>query len=307
MLIHRDGASKVCLFSSYFKSNQIPCYVKFYLKELRRFFDQVAMLTNNDRDIEAADVSWLAAEGIDLMLVPNEGFDFGMWQKALPLLELNRLEQLALVNDSCILFAPLDDYFQWLARVSVDVAGMTESYEKTRHLQSYFLVFQGKKAIAVAAKYIAKNPVSGLGYQEIVNTFELGLSRHLYANESLVIKPRYQVEPLDGSSNPSYVYLSLLMSAGMPLIKKRIVAKEGVGIGMKKMIREGRSPRPEGYVRTIKEVYGLTRDEVDGLFADVIKSGRKNAPQFWRRYLRYRLFVLLGLLQRQRCVVKVVV
>lgn len=306
MLVHRLGARKVCLFSSYFKSNQIPYYVKFYLKELRRHFDQVVMLTNNDRDIESADISWLETQGIDLMPVPNEGFDFGMWQKALSLLDLGQLACLALVNDSCILFAPLDDYFQWLARVRVDVAGMTESYEKTRHLQSFFLVFQGEKAIAAAAGYIAESPVSGLDYQEIVNTFELGLSRHLYANESLVIKPRYQVEPLDGSSNPSYVYLSLLIAAGMPLIKKRIVAKEGIGIGMKKMIREGRSPRPEGYVRSIREKYALSQTEVDGLFADVIKSGRKNAPQFWRRYLRYRLFVFLGLLQRQKCGAKVI-
>lgn len=303
MLIHREGAAKVCLFSSYFTSNQMPYYVKFYLKELRRFFDQAVMLTNNDRDIDGADLAWLEEQGIDLMLVPNEGFDFGMWQKALQLLDLQRLERLALVNDSCILFAPLDNYFAWLERTEVDVAGMTESYEKTRHLQSYFLIFKGK-AIRRVATYIMENPVSGMGYNNIVNTFELGMSASLL-NEGFSAAPRYGFEPRC-EGNPMYIYIAELIQAGLPMIKKRVVANESVGGGMKVMLGEGRNPFPGSYLRLIKGMYALSDDDVSALFAESRRGGRHNLLQFWRRYLRYRTMLFVGLLQSRNNAIRIV-
>lgn len=305
MLIHREGASKVCLFSSYFKSNQIPYYVRFYLKELRRFFDQVVMLTNDDREIEAADIGWLKDEGIDLMLVPNEGFDFGMWQKALPLLDIERLERLALVNDSCILFAPLNDFFFWLKRTKPDVAGMTASNEKARHLQSYFLVFQGRSILQVG-EYLAANQVSGMAYNDIVNVFEVGLSAWLMNEGGCALAARYEFVPrCDG--NPMYLYVAELIQAGMPMIKKRVVANESVGKSMRQMLMEGRSPIPSFYLEVIEDKCRLSDVEMEALFAGTRLVGKHNRLQFWRRYLRYRLMLVLGFLRKKECDVRVVV
>lgn len=294
---HKADASNVCLFSSYFKKETIPYYVKFYLQELTRFFDQVVMLTNDDRAIAAVDHEWLGSHGIDLMLVPNEGYDFGMWQKALPHFELARLKRLALINDSCILFAPLDDYFTWLDGGGADVSGMTESFERTPHLQSYFLVFQGP-AIDKAAQYIQAHPVAGLDYQGVVDKFELGMSRMLYACGNLNVQPRYRIKGASRGGNPTYIYVSPLIRQGMPLIKKKVVSKEdAIPSLMKRIVREGFNPFPKHHIRVIREKHGLDSQLLDKLFADVLMSGRKNTKRFLRLFLRYKLMAMLGLLR----------
>lgn len=293
MLIHREGAGKVCLFSSYFKSNQIPYYVKFYLKELRRFFDQVVMLTNNDREIESVDIGWLEEQGIDLMLVPNEGFDFGMWQKALPFLELGRLERLALVNDSCILFAPLDGYFDWYERVAPDVAGMVESHQIQWHIQSFFMVFSGR-AISKAATYIVNNPADSLSYDEVVAIFELGLSAMLSTCRDLKIAVRHRLDGGRREANPSFLYVQLLLEVGLPLIKRKVMARVDL-YSAKLNALAGRNPFPEFYIDVVKKMYRLEGELVARLFFESMVVDQRYARRFWRRVWRYRVLRWLGL------------
>lgn len=277
---------KVCLFSSYFVAEYIPAYVKRYLLELSRFFDTVLLITNDDKTLVEEDSRWLGEARIGLMLVKNEGFDFGMWQKAIKTLDLNAVERLGLVNDSCILFAPLDDFFTWFDDRHLDVGGMVESYEKTRHLQSYFLVVN-RPAIAHVCQYILSHPVDVLGYDEIVATFELGLSSSLYEASQLNVAPRYRIYPPDALVNPSFVYARRLIEVGLPLVKRKLISKQGAGVALKRTLLAGESPWPEALVALIQTRYGLSSGDTSLLFQADLQRGRQQLWQFRRRLLRY--------------------
>lgn len=291
MLIHRDGASKVCLFSSYFKSNQIPYYVKFYLKELRRFFDQVVMLTNNDRDIEAADVGWLAAEGIDLMLVPNEGFDFGMWQKAQPLLDLGRLERLALVNDSCVCLAPLDTLFQWMERQTALVLGVTKSNERSEHIQSYFICLEGD-AVKVAIDYLRGADFGLLGYEDVVIFGEIGLSRRLQGSG---LELAAVVELKEG--NPVLHQPWLVLDSGVPIIKRKVLVNPSGGT-IRGCVEHGFSLSRKVIAGRVSSRFGVSRDVcwqlMESARGGYATRSLRTALRMFRYRSRWWLFRLLA-------------
>ena len=87
----------ICLFSSYFNQQVIPYYIKFYLEELN-----------------SEELSYLHKNKFTLKLVSNEGYDFGMWYKALLEIKSEEFDRIALVNDSCVLFKSLTATFDWI-------------------------------------------------------------------------------------------------------------------------------------------------------------------------------------------------
>ena len=90
----------------------------------------------------------LSATQADLVVVrKNAGYDFGSWACGLYTLRqlgLVDCESLLLMNDSILWTGqPLEARYLTLQHdgVQYDVVGAVESYESTRHLQSYYLLF----------------------------------------------------------------------------------------------------------------------------------------------------------------------
>lgn len=283
---------RLCLFSSYFAESMLPAYVRIYLEQLLPFFDQLVLLGNDDKPLAAPELQWLADRNIVYQPVRNEGYDFGMWQKALADVDITGVQRLALVNDSCILFAPLAVFFDWFDQAELDVGGMLESQAYTRHLQSFFLVFEGGAA-RKARDYIVTNPVINLGYDEIVTTFELGLSKRFYEDPTLRVGVRFPVTPRAPLDDPSYFFIDDLLRAGMPMIKKKMLSRQGPGSAVRRLVMQGLDPAPEARVQLICALHQLDEERATQLFGAALAAGQKQQRRFARRVLRYRLERLL--------------
>ena len=85
--------------------------------------------------------------GVEVKMVSNEGYDFGMWYKALSDLDVSNIDHLTLINDSVVLFADVGETIRLMMRRSEDVVGITDSNQFEHHLQSYFLMFKNSDVV----------------------------------------------------------------------------------------------------------------------------------------------------------------
>ena len=119
---------------------------------------------------DIATTPWLAG----LLVRRNIGYDFGSWSVALAVApRVREAALLALTNDS--VYGPLDGFAAMLQRVdasTADIVGVTESFERLHHLQS-FLVFYKRTALRSAAfrRFWKSIPLGGR--EEIIFAREL--------------------------------------------------------------------------------------------------------------------------------------
>jgi len=230
----------VCIFSHYYDLNLIPYYVLIYIKELKRHFDELVLVTN-DRNI--SNLAELPMDGIKLIKVKNEGYDMGMFYKAYKTLDTSRYSTIACINDSNILFGKLDFLFEWAINLHVDFWGLidadiTPSYSTNKenyHIQSHFLVFN-KKAIdllpsffdTVDLLYIFGHADLKEVKRKVILEWEIGLSRFFISNglsaksylDHKVMNAEFK---MPASTNISLKLYAQLIKKGMPLLKKKIV------------------------------------------------------------------------------------
>jgi lipopolysaccharide biosynthesis protein len=128
---------------------------------------------------------WQAMRGIAALLVHrrNAGRDFGAWKDVLDkaLSFVPDAQELLLTNDSVLgPILPLDPLWPVLRAAGAGMVGLTESLGGGAHLQSYFLLFRGRAAIADAAAFLRRLRLSSSKWL-IVQRGELGLTRAMLA------------------------------------------------------------------------------------------------------------------------------
>ena len=209
----------ICFFASYFTGNRLPYYITVYLGELNKHFSEVVLLTSqNDLSIES--IAFLKAENIRLQIEENEGFDFGLWYKAFQKNEIETYDQIALVNDSCILFKPLNEFMEWSRSTTSDLQGITRSNAIAPHIQSYFLIIN-KKAIPFVKEYFEQHKLFK-NISDVITVYEVGLSSFLIS-KGLKIDAFMDNNGYDGEFSPYYYCADYHMSKGIPVIKKKIL------------------------------------------------------------------------------------
>jgi rhamnosyltransferase len=209
----------ICFFASYFKGNKIPYYITVYLTELKKHFSEVVLLTSqNDLSIES--IAFLKAENIRLQIEENEGFDFGLWYKAFQKNEIDTYDQIALVNDSCILFKPLNEFMEWSRSHASDLQGITLSNAIALHIQSYFLIIN-KRAIPFVKEYFEKHKLLK-NISDVIAVYEVGLSSFLISKD-LRIDAFMDNNGYNGEFSPYYYCVDYHILKGIPVIKKKIL------------------------------------------------------------------------------------
>lgn len=249
----------VCIFSSFFLGPDMPQYVRIYLIELKRQFSEVIFIANQ---ITLHDIEFLNKNKIQFIKTENEGYDFGMWYKALLTIDVSNYNRIGLVNDSCILFGSLDNYFQWLEKENPDFAGFTDSYLLGYHIQSYFIVIN-KKAISCALEYFMKNGIRS-DIDEVIKTYEVGLSKYL-ADAGMNCRAKYNV-PEKGEYNYALLQAKSLIKQGFPLIKKKIITRQYTSERWWSFVVVGFDPFPSHYIKLIKEKWEVP----DYMFKELI-------------------------------------
>ncbi len=208
----------ICFFSSYFKGDTLPYYCEVYLLELKKHFHEVVLLTTKKPNEIACNV--LHENGIELLILTNEGFDFGMWSKAFDNYPVENYDRVALVNDSCILFAPLNPFMDWVNTTSADCYAISESHAIAYHLQSYFLLLN-KKAILVLKNHFKQTGIQA-NISDVINKYEIGIST-IWRKNGLVLKAFLSNNGYQGEFSPYYYLIDAHLKQGSPMIKKKII------------------------------------------------------------------------------------
>jgi lipopolysaccharide biosynthesis protein len=211
--------NSICLFSSYLTEGEIPYYIRIYLLELVRHNRKVVFVTNLSF-LPGDSEHFLKANQIEFFPVKNEGYDFGMWAKAMNMISTEGFDRLMLINDSCLLLGRLDSLLDKINSRKLDYAGLLSSEEIQPHIQSYFLVLS-PQAIPVLKEYFALHGIQ-TGIKEVIHTYEIGLTRYM-EEKGLSSGTVFSGLPGKGRFNPVYSQIERLIEEGFPLIKKKLL------------------------------------------------------------------------------------
>jgi lipopolysaccharide biosynthesis protein len=208
----------LCLFASYVAEIGLPYHSSIYLTELKKHYTDIVYIHTNQLDENA--IRFFKELNITSKSVVNEGFDFGQWQKVLATIQMDEYDQLCLVNDSCVLFASLDNLIKWFNVSDIDFGGLTENSYNKKHIQSYFLLF--KKSVLNDVVSFFKNNKTSHDIYKIIADFEIGLSQYLisknYSCGAFLSNDGYV-----GEFAPYYQCLESHIKQGSPMIKKKIL------------------------------------------------------------------------------------
>ena len=238
-----ESKRKLCVFSHYFEGSFIPYYVLVYIKELKNYFGEILLVTNQRVISNRAEIS---DPFIKLLLVDNEGYDFGMFYKAFQIVNIQKYEQIACVNDSNIVFGSLDFLFDWGNRQNTDFWGLVDSWQKPKltehkefyHIQSHFLVFN-EKAIKILPEFLqqvdfqklANEPDKKLLRKKVIDIWEIGISQFLLKNNlkcmTYINSKEYSERYYNGEDvNVTMKLYEIMVQQGIPVIKKRVITRK---------------------------------------------------------------------------------
>jgi lipopolysaccharide biosynthesis protein len=237
-----DIQKSLCVFVHFSNNPCIPLYVKIYVDEISKYFDQVILVTN-ERSAQA-EASYKKLN-ISKVFVKNEGYDLGMFYKVFQSINPEDYSQIACINDSNILFNELLPIFNWSKEHQSDFWGVIDSNQKPSfsthknnyHIQSHFIVFN-RKAIqklpeffdSIIIQDIYDEKSSKSVRQEVIKKWEVGLSQYLI-NEGLTCKSYIDSQSycqlyLSGkSTNVSLKLYPELIRSGFPLLKIKVITK----------------------------------------------------------------------------------
>ena len=209
----------ICFFSSYYEHTSIPYYVRCYLTELKKHFTTVVFITNK-KEFSITDCDFLNEQKLEKLSVENEGFDFGMWHKAMQKFDVKTYERLALVNDSCILFKALDQVFETINKSDWDYCGLLDSNQIEYHLQSYFVVIN-RNALPIVETYFQQHGLCE-NFEDVIKIYEVGLTQHLIKS-NLRVGSVFSCKVFGDNLNAAFSGIEALIKKGFPMIKKKII------------------------------------------------------------------------------------
>jgi lipopolysaccharide biosynthesis protein len=215
---HPDAAGEISLFVTHSSDGGLEPHVRHHLEALRRHGIAAVLIVAADTDFREADAALLAlVEG--LYVRQNVGYDFAAWAHVLrenP--NLLDADILYLINDSTI--GPLNDrkFEDVLRKVRAgtsDVIGLTDSYERGWHIQSYFVALK-RAALGSAALRAFIDKVKNLAEKrDVVNAYEARFAPIMQA-AGLRCEVLF---PAGRSYNPSLVDWRALIGSGLPFVK----------------------------------------------------------------------------------------
>ena len=241
----------ICFFSSYFEQSELPYYIRFYLDELSLHFSEIVFLTCNSA-LDDESIFYLKNKNIQILIVENKGWDFGMWYTAFNKYTFAEYDRVALVNDSCILFTSLNKFMQWVDLSNSDYIGITKSESVAPHIQSYFLILKKNVIKSVADYFKMHGKLNAI--KDVISTYEIGLSTHLLKN-GFSIDGYLKNSEYKGEFSPYYYFIAEQLKRGIPVIKKKIIFISHTKKELFTLARMNFRIEPDLYIRKIQQLY----------------------------------------------------
>lgn len=171
------GQGRLCVLSHWDRHGRIDDHVLHLLDHLQAAGCET-ILVSTCRQLEPRSLA--RARRVTALIVHrrNVGRDFGSWRVGLDLAgDLAGYQQVILANDS--IYGPLFRLDEVLERMSrdYDIWGITDSWERAYHLQSYFLVFNARVAHSPFFQRFWRRYRFVSDKEFTINHYEVGLTR----------------------------------------------------------------------------------------------------------------------------------
>ena len=222
---------RLCIFAHYDPRNCIDPYVLYFLEKLKKLsLDLIFVSTCPTlRNVEQLN-------GVhQVLLREGEGLDFGSWYLGYQQSKNPKdYKQILFVNDS--VFGPLYDLkpvFEQMEKKGCDLWGITDSFEKGYHLQSYFLVFEERVIQSGFLDQAWKNFRFFQNKENVIRNYEHGFSllakKRGFSIGALcpyekLIRSDVQQEFPKSAQNPMLMFWNVLIEHfSVPFVKRALL------------------------------------------------------------------------------------
>ena len=221
------------VMAGFFPDNSVPETTRIWIQAIQSISQRVVLVFDNPEPVHCP-ASW-QSENCKTLFESHGEYDFGSYKRGLQWAEqkgwLESASHVLFFNDS--VYGPISELKRSIKPMlqQTDQAwGLTESNQITPHLQSFFLILGSsilkKPAIQQIFKAIAKQK----SRQEVIEKYELGLSKALLAegislNALLPAKQNQTSCSGERMINPTAWPLSAV-ELGLPVLKKRALLEE---------------------------------------------------------------------------------
>jgi lipopolysaccharide biosynthesis protein len=214
-----NSGGEVSIFVTHSPDGRLKPHVRHYLEALRRHGISPILIVAADREFdELGDALLSVLDG--LYIRQNVGYDFAAWAHILqenP--NLLRADILYLINDSTI--GPLNEKkFEALLRKvrssTAAVIGLTDSYEREWHIQSYFIALKSAALSAPALASFMGDIMNLSAKRDVVYAYELRFASLMQA-AGLSCKVLFPARK--SPYNPSLADWLTLVRSGLPFVK----------------------------------------------------------------------------------------
>lgn len=161
-------------------NNTIADYFIYLVKSLNAAGCDVYVVSTC-KDMSESEVKKVLPWCKGLVLRDNCGYDFGSYAYGIEENDLSAYEQVIICNDS--VYGPLYDIGTLLDKIqslqNVDMCGLTDGYDFSYHLQSYFIVFQSKLIHEGFLEKFFSDVVYFLDKTSVIINYEVGLTKSI--------------------------------------------------------------------------------------------------------------------------------
>ncbi|MHB1301958.1 MAG: rhamnan synthesis F family protein [Acidiphilium sp.] len=171
--------SKVVLFLHWDRGGRVREALFTYIAQLAESGRSVVFVTNAGK-IEPNAEARLLTLCAGVLVRRNVGYDFGGWRDAIETLDLPQAgtEEIIIVNDS--VFGPVRPLEATLLRLDytdADVWGLTESWQRRYHLQSYFVAFGPRAIRSPAFRKFWSQVIPAPSKAYVIGKYEVGMTQ----------------------------------------------------------------------------------------------------------------------------------
>jgi Rhamnan synthesis protein F len=156
---------------------RIAPHVRRSVDALRQFADDHVFVSATE--LQTEDLEWVSAR-TRVLQRPNRGYDFASYKLGLQESELDRFDEVVIMNDSVVFpLIPPPVIFETMQGRACDFWGLTMNYQIRPHVQSFFVCFRRDVVASHSFRAFWAAVGEASGRNEAIQRYEIGLSTTL--------------------------------------------------------------------------------------------------------------------------------